>query len=86
MISVPLAKTAVHLISGLGVSKVVYSVIRNNATVVTTLDRVQVTIGSLVIGSMVGQQASKHVDERINAAVAWYENRNTDQTDLKVEN
>lgn len=86
MISVPLARTAVHLISGLGVSKVVYGVIRNNVPVVTTLDRVQVTIGSLVIGSMVGQQASKHVDERINAALARYETRNKEQTDLTVEN
>jgi len=80
----PIAKLAVHAVSSFGVSKIVHDIIRNNTTVVTTLDQVRVTVGSLVIGSVIAQHASKHVNERMDAAISWYEGRKTDQPDLKV--
>jgi hypothetical protein len=82
--SLPLARLAVHVVSTLGVSKVVNDIIRNNTVVTNTIDAVKVSVGSLVVGSMIAQQATKHVNERMDAAVGWYKNRNTDETDLKI--
>lgn len=73
--NLPLIKLAVQVGSGLGVSKVVNDVIRSNTNVVTTFDAVRVWTGALVIGSMVAEQASIHVNDRMEAVIAWNENR-----------
>lgn len=71
----PIAKLAVNLISSVGVSKVVNDIIRNNTNVATTADAVKVAAGSLVLGSMIADHASKHVNDRVDSAVAWYQSR-----------
>jgi hypothetical protein len=71
----PIVRLAVHLVSSVGVSKVVNDIIRNNTNVETTADAVKVAAGGLVIGSMVAEQASKHVTARLDDALAWYQNR-----------
>jgi hypothetical protein len=73
--ALPVARLAVHLISSVGVSKVINDVIKNNTDVVTTADAVKVAAGSIVIGSMIAEHASKHVNERVNEVFAWYKNR-----------
>lgn len=75
MTGLPIAKLAVHTVASLGVSKVVWDVIARNTTVVTNFDQVRVLAGTLVIGSMVTEHASKHVEDRINELVAWNESR-----------
>lgn len=76
----PVARLAVHLISSVGVSKVVNDIIKNNTNVVTTADAVKVAAGSLVIGSMIAEHASKHVNNRVDAAIAWYIDRKDENT------
>jgi hypothetical protein len=71
----PIVRLAVHLVSSVGVSKVVNDIIRNNTDVVTTADAVKVAAGGLVIGSMVAEQASRHVTARLDDVLAWYQNR-----------
>lgn len=71
----PIAKLATHLIASVGVSKVVNDIILNNTRVETTADAVKVWTGSIVIGSMIAEQASKHVNNRFDAAAAWYAER-----------
>jgi hypothetical protein len=68
-------RLAVHVVASLGVSKVVNDIIANNMNVLTTTDAVRVAAGSVVIGSMVAEHASKHVNERFDAVVAWNEQR-----------
>lgn len=75
-----IVKAGVHVVSALGVSKVLGDIVRNNTTVVTPVDKVLVTAGSLVLGSMIGQQASKHVNEQIEQVVTWYANRGEEDT------
>jgi len=75
----PLAKVAVHVMSTIGVSKVVNDIIRHNTTVTTTFDLVKVNVGGLVIGSMVAEQVAKHVEVNMNAAAEWWNKRSLDE-------
>lgn len=72
-----IVRLAVHLVSSVGVSKVVNDIIVKNTNIVTTVDAVKVWTGSIVIGSMVAEHASKHVNDKLNAVVAWNEDRKT---------
>lgn len=73
--TLPVVKLAVQFVSSVGVSKVVHDIIKLNTTTETTADAVKVLTGSIVIGSMIAESASKHVNERMDAVVAWNENR-----------
>jgi hypothetical protein len=73
--SLPIARLAVHGIASLGVSKVVWDIIARNTVVTSNFDAVRVLAGTLVIGSMVTEHASRHVDARFNELVAWNESR-----------
>lgn len=85
MDSLPVIKLAVQLVSSVGVSKVVHDIIRLNTTAETTADVVKVIAGSVVIGSMVADHASKHVNDRIDAVVAWNEARKNSEVPDPVE-
>jgi hypothetical protein len=61
MSNVALLKGAVHIVGALGVQKVVGDIIKNNTVVVSTADRILVSTGSLVLGSMIGEQATRHI-------------------------
>lgn len=78
--TLPVARLAIHVIASLGVSKVINDVISNNTNVVTSADAVKVWTGSIVLGSLIAEHASKHVDTRINSVLAWNESRKTAQT------
>lgn len=82
--NLPLARLGVHIVSTLGVTKVVGDVIRSNSIANTTADVLRLRVGEVVISSMILSHAKVYLDEQIDNAVSWYENRNQDQTDLKV--
>lgn len=77
---IPVAKLAVHVLSSVGVSKIVNDVIKNNVTIETTADAVKVACGSIVIGSIVADTASRHVTARMDDLATWYEGRKTKET------
>ena len=84
MISLSAAKIAAQVVASLGVSKVVADVIRNNVNVLTRMDTVKVWTGSIVIGSMIVEQSSNHIDRVTDSVVAWHKNREEEKkTDLK---
>lgn len=70
-----IARFAVQILASVGVSKVVNDVIVSNTNIQTTADAVKVWSGSVVIGSMIAEQASKHVNARMDSAVAWVASR-----------
>jgi hypothetical protein len=78
--TLPAARLAIHVIASLGVSKVINDVISNNTNVVTSADAVKVWTGSIVLGSLIAEHASKHVDARVNSVLAWNEARKAAQT------
>ncbi len=73
--TLPVVKLAVQFVSSVGVSKVVYDIIKLNTNAETTADAVKVLTGSVVLGSMIAEHASKHVNDRMDAVVAWNESR-----------
>jgi hypothetical protein len=81
--TLPIAKLAVQVTASLGVSKVVWDVIARNTTVVTNFDAVRVLAGQVVIGTMVADAAAKHVNARMDEAIAWYESRKAEKPEEK---
>lgn len=75
--SAPVVRLAAQLFASVGVSKVVNDIIKNNTTIVTTTDAVRVWAGSLVIGSMIADNAAKHVNDRVTEVLEWNQNRKT---------
>ena len=75
---VTLVKLGVHVVASIGVSKVVKDVIMNNTNVMSTADGVKVIVGSLVLGSMVAEHASNHVNRQFDKAYDWYQRREAD--------
>jgi hypothetical protein len=80
MHSFTIVKAGVHLVSALGVTKVMGDIVKNNTTIVTGMDKLLVTAGSLVLGSMVVERASEHVQEQIDSVIMWHANRGSDTT------
>ena len=76
----PQAKLAAQIVAGLGVSKIVSDIIRNNVIVVTTFQKVTVSTGGFVLGSMLMDQSAKHIEEQIDTVVDWFEKRKEDET------
>ena len=79
----PIVKLAVHVIASLGVSKVINDIIQSNTNVETTADAVRVAAGSVVIGSMIAEHASNHVQARLDALSAWHASRKATEVPTK---
>lgn len=73
------AKAAINLIAGAGVSKVTNDIIRNNTTVETTADSVLVWAGSVVIGMIAADAGSKTVNAKMDE-IAGHINRTSTDT------
>jgi len=71
----PYAKLGAQIVAGLGVGKIVGDIIRNNVVVVTTFQKVTVTTGSFVLGSMLVDQSTRHVEKTVDDLVNWVESR-----------
>lgn len=74
----PMVRLAMHLVASIGVSKIVNDIITNNTRVETATDAVRVWTGSIVIGSIIAEHASNHVNARLDQAIAWHESRKAD--------
>jgi hypothetical protein len=81
----PVVKLGVAVLAGIPVSKITNDIIRNNVTIVTTLDRVKVVAGSAVIGAMISQSLSRTTDQLVDTVVAL-KNRNEENTETTEVN
>lgn len=66
----PVAKLATQFVTGLGVSRIVSSIVRNNVVVVTTAEKVVVNVSSFVLASMIVEQTSNHIERVTNQIVS----------------
>jgi F0F1-type ATP synthase beta subunit len=80
-----IAKLAVKYAAGLGVSKVINDIISNNTTVDNTEDQIKVAVGSLVLGSIVMDHASEHVDAKLQKVSDWYNDRQDAKKEAPVQ-
>ena len=79
-----IAKAAIRIISGAGCSKVVNDIIRNNTNVETTMDSIKVLVGSIVIGTMVADAGSDHVEAKFDQLVGiWKDIKSEEVTETK---
>ena len=80
-----LIRSAVRLACTFGVAKVLSDIIKTNTVVHTGLDKALVNVGGLVLGSMVVEQSSNHVDRVIKGVVHQYEESKKDNEPQVVE-
>jgi hypothetical protein len=66
LIGLPLIKVATQITAGLGVSKIVADIVQNNVTMVTPVQAVTVRVGSFVLGSMLWEASTKHIDSQLD--------------------
>lgn len=84
--SIGIVRATLRLVAGLGMSKVVSDVVKNNTTVVTPIDQIRVLIGGTVLSTMVVDFTNRHVDNKIDSAMAWYNDRKkTDEEETPEE-
>jgi hypothetical protein len=74
----PVAKLAAQVVAGLGVSKIIVGIVKNNVTIVTTAEKVMVNAGSFVLSSMLVEQSSNHIEQVADVLVAKYAGRKND--------
>ena len=72
MNALEITKFAASTIVSVGTSKIVHSIIKNNTHAKTLIDTISLAAASYVIGSMAADATKKYLDEKIDAAVAWY--------------
>jgi hypothetical protein len=76
----PLAKAATQIAAGMGVSKIAADIVKNNVTVMTPVQGITVKIGSFVLGSMLWERSSEHIERQINQLTALLEKHKSEDT------
>ena len=72
MDKIEIAKNVVKIVSGLGVTRIVGSIVANQAHVSTLPQKICVVVASGVIGSMAADAMGEYTDEKIDDVVTWY--------------
>ena len=67
----PAAKLATQVIAGMGVSKILGDIIKNNVVIATKTQAVTVKVGTFVLGSMLWDQTSNHIEKAANDVTAF---------------
>lgn len=62
-----IAKLTVKLGASIGTSKVVNDIIKSNTNPATAAEQAQVVVGAVVLGSMIGDASSKHVNSKLES-------------------
>lgn len=74
----PLVKAGTQIAAGMGVSKIVTDIVRNNVTSVTRFQAITVNVGSFVLGSMLWEQSSNHIERQLNNLVSQFQKMKDD--------
>lgn len=80
----PTAKAGVQIVAGIGVSKIVADIVTNNVPAVTTAQKVVVRTGSFVLGSMLWEQSTHHIERQTEELVQLYRKWQDKNTDTEV--
>lgn len=73
MTKLEFTKTAVKFIVGAGTATIVRTIISNNVQPDDLPNKVAVTAGSLVLGSMVADLSSRYIGVKIDELAEWYD-------------
>ena len=72
MTKLDLTKTAVSIVTGMGATRIVSGIIRNNTNPKTLTDQVTIMAESFVLGSMIADISSRYTDAKIDEIVDWW--------------
>lgn len=86
MIPLPAVQLGVQFVAGLGVSKILGDVVKNNVVIMTKTQAVTVKVGTFVLGSMLVDQSSKHIEAYANQIADAFKKKDEEKTDLKEVN
>lgn len=73
MTKIKLAKGVVNFVVGMGTSKIVADIIRNNTDPKNIVDNVSMFSAALVIGSMAADATREYTDTKIDELVTWWD-------------
>lgn len=80
---IQMVRVGINVVASASVWKIVQDVVKSHVVVEKPVDVVKVWTGSLIIGSMVADAASKHVNEKFDAVLDWADARgNADKPDV----
>lgn len=72
MTKTEIAKKATSFVVGLGTTTIVRSIVQNNVAPENVTQKVTVTAGTVVLGSMVADVSKAYTDAKIDQVVAWW--------------
>jgi len=67
------AKRIISAAVGFSVSKIVYSVVENNVSASSAVDRAAIAAGTYVLGAIAADASRNYTDAKIDEIVAWYQ-------------
>lgn len=72
MTRLEIAKSAAKFIVGSGTATIVHAIIKNNVQPANLTQQVTVTAGSIALGAMVADLASRYTGAQIDSLAEWY--------------
>jgi hypothetical protein len=72
MDKVQIAKRAINVVVGAGVTRIVAGIIANNTNPDKVTDKVAIAGASFVLGSMAAEATTGYTDARIDSIVTWW--------------
>lgn len=80
MDKIAIAKNVTSFVVGAGTTRIVGSIIANNVSSETAIQKVAVGSASFVIGAMAADATKAYTSSKIDQAVAWYNDNFTGKT------
>lgn len=77
MNKIKVLKVIVNFIVGVGTTKIVYGIIKNNTDPENTFDKATIGAGSLVVGSMAGDATKSYTDTKIDDLAKAFQAKKT---------
>ena len=81
----PAAKLVTQVVAGMGVSKILGDIIKNNVVIATKTQAVTVKVGTFVLGSMLWDQSSNHIEKAANDVAALVTKLKEDKEETEEE-
>lgn len=81
MTKLEIVKFTASCVVGTSTAYVTNAVIENNVEPETTNEKINLVVGSMVIGSMVAHHAKEHVDRNIDKIAEFWQSRKSDTTE-----
>lgn len=73
MTKLEIAKSATSFVVAVGTSKIITQIIKNNTKPENLADVATMSVGAIVLGSMVADVTKRYTDHKIDEIVVWWQ-------------